>query len=93
MHTVEILGHCLDLARRMGYEIRQEWLAGNGGGGCIFRGRKILFLDLALGPPNSSIKSSTPSAAIPKPPSFLCRKWYMICSGCGRARKAIRKQP
>ena len=50
MHTVEILGYCLDLARRMGYEIRQEWLAGNGGGGCIFRGRKILFLDLALAP-------------------------------------------
>jgi hypothetical protein len=50
MHTVELLGHCLDVARRLGYEIRQEWLAGNGGGGCIFRGRKILFLDLALGP-------------------------------------------
>ena len=50
MHTVEILGYCLDLARRLDYEIRQEWLAGNGGGGCILRGRKILFLDLALGP-------------------------------------------
>ena len=50
MHTVEILGYCLDLARRLGYEIRQEWLAGNGGGGCILRGRKLLFLDLALGP-------------------------------------------
>jgi hypothetical protein len=50
MHTVEILGYCLDLARRMGYEIRQEWLGGNGGGGCTLRGRKILFLDLALGP-------------------------------------------
>jgi hypothetical protein len=49
MHTVEILGHTLDLARRLGYEIRQEWLDGNGGG-CILRGRKILFLDLALGP-------------------------------------------
>jgi hypothetical protein len=50
MHTVEILGHCLDLARRLDYEIRQEWLAGNMGGGCILRGRKILFLDLDLGP-------------------------------------------
>jgi hypothetical protein len=49
MHTVEILGHCLDLARRLGYDIRQDWLDGNGGG-CILRGRKILFLDLALGP-------------------------------------------
>jgi hypothetical protein len=50
MHTVEILRHCLDLAGRLGYEIRQEWLAGNGGGCCILRGRKILFLDLALSP-------------------------------------------
>jgi len=49
MHTVELLGHCLDVARRLGYEIRQEWLSGNGGG-CTLRGRKILFLDLALGP-------------------------------------------
>ena len=50
MHTVEILRDVLDLARRLGYEIRQEWLAGNGGGGCVLRGRKILFLDLDLGP-------------------------------------------
>jgi hypothetical protein len=50
MHTVELLGQALDLARRLGYEIRQEWLDGDGGGGCILRGRKILFLDLALGP-------------------------------------------
>ena len=50
MHTVEILGHCLDLARRLGYDIRQEWLGGNGGGGCILRGRKIIFLDLGLEP-------------------------------------------
>ncbi len=50
MHTVDILGQCVDLARRLGYEIRQEWLDGNGGGGCVLRGRKILFLDLALGP-------------------------------------------
>jgi hypothetical protein len=50
MHTVEGLGHCLDLARQLGYEIRQDWLGGNLGGGCILRGRKILFLDLALGP-------------------------------------------
>ncbi len=50
MHTVEILGHCLDLARRLGYDIREEWLGGNGGGSCILRGRKIIFLDLALGP-------------------------------------------
>ena len=50
MHTVEALEQALDLARRLGYEIRQEWLGGSGGGGCELGGRKVFFLDLALGP-------------------------------------------
>ncbi|MGD0654023.1 MAG: hypothetical protein ABSA16_06740 [Thermoguttaceae bacterium] len=50
MHTVEILEHGLDLASRLGYQIRQEYLGGNGGGGCVLKGRKIFFLDLALDP-------------------------------------------
>jgi hypothetical protein len=50
MHTVEILDQGLDLATRLGYQIRQEYLGGNGGGGCILRGNKIFFLDLALDP-------------------------------------------
>ena len=50
MHTVELLEQALDLAGRLGYKIRQEWLGGIGGGGCELAGRKILFLDLALNP-------------------------------------------
>ncbi len=50
MHTVELLEHALDLADRLGYVVRQEWLGGLTGGGCEFRGKKILFLDLAMGP-------------------------------------------
>jgi len=50
MHTVELLVHALDLAVRLGYSVRQEWLAGIGGGGCELKGRKLLFLDLDLGP-------------------------------------------
>ena len=50
MHTVEMLEQSLDLAARLGYTIRQEWLAGGGGGGCEVRGRKLFFLDLDLGP-------------------------------------------
>jgi hypothetical protein len=50
MLTVELLEQSLDLAKRLGYIIRQEFLNGNGGGGCVLRGRKILFIDLALGP-------------------------------------------
>jgi len=48
MHTIEMLEQALDLAARLGYTIRQEWLAGNGGGGCELKGRKLFFLDLDL---------------------------------------------
>jgi hypothetical protein len=50
MHTIEILEQALDLATRLDYTVRQEWLAGGGGGGCELKGRKLLFLDLDLGP-------------------------------------------
>ncbi|MCE5302646.1 MAG: hypothetical protein LLF97_05990 [Planctomycetaceae bacterium] len=50
MHTVETLDQALDLVSRLGYTIRQECLAGNGGGGCELKGRKLFFLDLDLGP-------------------------------------------
>ena len=50
MHTVELLEEAIALAQRMGYQIRQEWLGGNGGGACEIKGRKSIFLDLALGP-------------------------------------------
>ena len=50
MHTVELLDEALELAAQLGYAIRQEWLGGSGGGGCEIKGRKYLFLDLALSP-------------------------------------------
>lgn len=50
MHTVELLDEAVALAQRVGYRVRQEWFGGKGGGGCEIRGRKWLFLDLALGP-------------------------------------------
>jgi len=50
MHTVDALQAALGLAKRAGYEIRNEWLGGSGGGGCELNGRKLLFLDLAQGP-------------------------------------------
>lgn len=72
MHTVEILGHCLDLARRLGYEVREDWLGG-GGGGCILRGKRILFLDLALGPADQldqvldTLRHDTEAPQLPMP--------------------------
>lgn len=50
MHTVAQLREALRTARQLGYEVRQEWLGGAGGGACELRGRKILVLDLAMGP-------------------------------------------
>ena len=50
MHTVELLRKGIKLAARLGYEVRQDWLGGTGGGACELRGRKILVLDLASGP-------------------------------------------
>jgi hypothetical protein len=47
MHTVELLQQALEAARRLGYEVRQDWLGGNGGGHCLVRGRKWLLLDIA----------------------------------------------
>jgi hypothetical protein len=47
MHTVELLQEAVETARGLGYEVRQDWLGGNGGGHCLVRGRKWLLLDLA----------------------------------------------
>jgi hypothetical protein len=47
MHTVAMLNEALDTARRLGYEVRQDWLGGDGGGHCLVRGRKWLLLDVA----------------------------------------------
>jgi hypothetical protein len=48
MHTVELLDQCCEIARRLGYGIRHEWLGGSSGGACEFAGRKWIFIDLAL---------------------------------------------
>ncbi len=50
MHTVELLEEALALAGRAGFQVRHEWLGGTGGGDCEIRGRKWIFLDLAVGP-------------------------------------------
>lgn len=47
MHTVELLQEAVETARQLGYEVRHDWLGGDGGGHCLVRGRKWLLLDLA----------------------------------------------
>jgi hypothetical protein len=50
MHTVDLLEQCLDLAVALGYQVRQDWLGGSGGGACQLKGQKWLFVDLAASP-------------------------------------------
>ena len=50
MRTLEMLDYLVDLARRLGYEIREEWLDGQGGGACQIKGQKFLFVDQSLPP-------------------------------------------
>jgi hypothetical protein len=50
MHTVQLLNEALDAARRLGFDVRQDWLGGNGGGHCLVRGRRMLLLDVAQSP-------------------------------------------
>jgi len=47
MHTAELLREALEAAREAGFDIRQDWLGGNGGGHCLVRGRKLVLLDIA----------------------------------------------
>ena len=50
MHTVELLNEALQTARQLGYDVRHDWLGGNGGGHCLVRGRKWVLLDMAQTP-------------------------------------------
>lgn len=47
MHTVELLELATAAAKQLGFKIREEWLDGSGGGDCLIRGQKWLFLDLS----------------------------------------------
>lgn len=47
MHTVDLLEQALAAARRLGWQVREDWLDGNGGGTCSIKGQKWIFLDLA----------------------------------------------
>jgi hypothetical protein len=50
MRTLELLDYLIELARRLGFEIREEWLDGVGGGACMVKGQRILYVDQSLPP-------------------------------------------
>lgn len=45
MDSEAVLAELLDLAERLGIEVRRELLDGNGGGLCLLRGQRVLFVD------------------------------------------------
>lgn len=45
MDSEAVLAELLDLAEKLGIEVRRELLGGEGGGLCLLRGRKVLFVD------------------------------------------------
>jgi hypothetical protein len=47
MHAAKLLAEALELARRLEYTVREEYLDGAGGGHCYFNGKKWLLLDVA----------------------------------------------
>jgi hypothetical protein len=50
MHTVELLEQAIALAERCGFEVRQDWFGGSAAGACEFKGRRWIFIDLAISP-------------------------------------------
>jgi hypothetical protein len=50
MHTVELLDQAIRLATDCGFVVRQDWFGGSSAGACEYRGRRWIFIDLALSP-------------------------------------------
>jgi len=71
MHTVELLEIAIAEADKLGYEVRQEWLGGTGGGRCEFAGRRVIFIDLAL---NSAEQLDQVIEALLDDPAFFTVK-------------------
>lgn len=46
MHTVELLDEAVSVAGRLGYDVREDFLGGEGTAACWVKGRKLLMLDL-----------------------------------------------
>lgn len=46
MYNVKLLAEATELARRLDYTVREEYLEGAGGGHCTFGGKKWVLLDV-----------------------------------------------
>ncbi len=46
MPPAKLLAEAIELARKLDYQVREEYLEGAGGGHCTFAGKKWLLLDV-----------------------------------------------
>lgn len=51
MYSIDLMDEAVALAERLGWRMRQEYLGEVGGGPCEIGGRKWIFVDIALSPP------------------------------------------
>ncbi len=68
MHTVELLEEAIDLAKRLGFVVREDLFGGVPVGACQFKGRHWLFLDLALTPREKLDEVIAALRSVPIPP-------------------------
>lgn len=47
MNAVDAVRELVESAKRMGYEVREEWLGGAGCAVCQLRGKSVVFVDAA----------------------------------------------
>lgn len=68
MHTVELLEEAIDLAKRLGFVVREDWFGGAPAGACQLKGRRWLFVDLALSPREKLDEVVAVLRSVPIPP-------------------------
>lgn len=76
MDSVQLLAESLEIARQLGFEIREEPIGEGRGAVCRIRGRKCLFLDTQLGPRErlsqvlAALRSEPAAAELPLRPAL-----------------------
>ena len=66
MQRQELLTALLELAESAGLEVRKEYLGGEGGGLCLLRGKRILFLDTAADTAEQVARTAAALADLPE---------------------------
>ncbi len=102
MGTLELLEVAREWAHRAGFEVREEWLGGVAGGACRIKGKKVLFIDIALPPAErleqvlQALEQLTPEDRAQMPPQLRqgIEAQRQQAAGCQEKFKAVEpRQP